>query len=482
MYRQQIAKKTSLSLPSKPINKKTRLTSSYGSLSGTIQRATANPETLSRDEWLQLDSAIGTRATNEIRSGKRTSYVPEFKGISAQLWGDSAQVSEPIQAKGKDDVNESEVQPENKTPWVPEFKGISAQLWGDSAQVDAPIQTKGKDDVGVSEVKPENNTGLPDNLKAGVENLSGYSLDDVRVHYNSPKPAQIGAYAYTIGSEIYVGHGQEKHLPHESWHVVQQKQGKVKATGRKKGKPINDEERLEHEADVKANQLNQKTWTKWKKEKTNQEVDRTTAMTSNFKGKEVGWWNKRRRKKEKEELGGTIQDGSRNKRKEESEENRYWRERKVAEASEGSKAKKLEKGIDIEATKVIQGAWRFSEKWFVNSRINYNPENGEIVTLESEEYSVTSAIELVTDPIFTNYRDAEELGDVYIRTGWHTSPSDPRMHIQAHLGISEEPWQNQDFPGRTVHIYTDGSVSYVHGLHSGNPKKKKKKKKKRTDK
>ena len=27
-----------------------------------------------------------------------------------------------------------------------------------------------------------NRTGLPDNLKAGVENLSGYSMDDVRVH------------------------------------------------------------------------------------------------------------------------------------------------------------------------------------------------------------------------------------------------------------------------------------------------------------
>ena len=40
-----------------------------------------------------------------------------------------------------------------------------------------------------------NQTGLPDNLKAGVENLSGYSFDNVRVHYNSPKPAQLQALA-----------------------------------------------------------------------------------------------------------------------------------------------------------------------------------------------------------------------------------------------------------------------------------------------
>ena len=33
-------------------------------------------------------------------------------------------------------------------------------------------------------VKQRNNTGLPDNLKSGMENLSGMSLDHVNVHYN----------------------------------------------------------------------------------------------------------------------------------------------------------------------------------------------------------------------------------------------------------------------------------------------------------
>ena len=31
----------------------------------------------------------------------------------------------------------------------------------------------------------ENKTGLPDNLKSGMEQLSGQSLDHVKVHYNS---------------------------------------------------------------------------------------------------------------------------------------------------------------------------------------------------------------------------------------------------------------------------------------------------------
>lgn len=99
--------------------------------------------------------------------------------------------------------------------------------------------------------KKENNTGLPDHLKSGIENLSGYAMDDVKVHYNSDKPAQLQAHAYAQGTDIHLASGQEKHLPHEAWHVVQQKQGRVKATIQMKAKVnINDDAGLEKEADV----------------------------------------------------------------------------------------------------------------------------------------------------------------------------------------------------------------------------------------
>ncbi len=97
-----------------------------------------------------------------------------------------------------------------------------------------------------------NHTGLPDSLKTGVESLSGQSLDHVRVHRNSAKPAQLNAHAYAQGGEIHVAPGQEKHLPHEAWHVVQQAQGRVKATTQLKeqGVPINDAPHLEREAEA----------------------------------------------------------------------------------------------------------------------------------------------------------------------------------------------------------------------------------------
>jgi hypothetical protein len=98
---------------------------------------------------------------------------------------------------------------------------------------------------------PTNNTGLPDQLKSGIENLSGMSMDDVKVQYNSAEPAALNALAYAQGSDIHVGPGEEEHLPHEAWHVVQQAQGRVKPTTQLKGNiKINDDSGLEAEADV----------------------------------------------------------------------------------------------------------------------------------------------------------------------------------------------------------------------------------------
>ena len=91
---------------------------------------------------------------------------------------------------------------------------------------------------------------LPTNLKSGVEKLSGQDMSDVTVHKNSDKPAQLNAHAYAQGTDIHLGPGQEKHLPHEAWHVAQQKQGRVEPTKQFKGDvQINDDEGLEKEAD-----------------------------------------------------------------------------------------------------------------------------------------------------------------------------------------------------------------------------------------
>lgn len=118
-----------------------------------------------------------------------------------------------------------------------------------------PIQREEDEDEALqgkfdAPVQKKNETGMPDHLKAGIEDLSGFSMDDVRVHYNSDKPATVQALAYTQGTDIHVAPGQEQHLPHEAWHVAQQMAGRVEPTTEVGGMPVNDNVDLEHEADV----------------------------------------------------------------------------------------------------------------------------------------------------------------------------------------------------------------------------------------
>jgi len=68
---------------------------------------------------------------------------------------------------------------------------------------------------------------MPDTLRSGIENLSGFGMDDVNVHYNSSQPAQLQAHAYAQGTDVHLGAGQEQHLPHEAWHAVQQARGRA---------------------------------------------------------------------------------------------------------------------------------------------------------------------------------------------------------------------------------------------------------------
>ena len=80
--------------------------------------------------------------------------------------------------------------------------------------------------------------------------MTGVDLSDVRVHANSSKPARINALAYAQGNEIHLGPGHQRHLPHEAWHIVQQRQGRVQPTIQVGSQPINTDRGLEQEATV----------------------------------------------------------------------------------------------------------------------------------------------------------------------------------------------------------------------------------------
>ena len=162
----------------------------------------------------------------------------EMEGMSAQLMA------------GPDSSNLKQLQAAaNGSNQVSQLKSLQAAA-NASPQVreTAQLQAVTKPKPNISSQNTDKN-GLPEELKIGIENLSGMDMSGVKVHYNSSKPASLGALAYAQGLNIYVGAGQEHHLPHEAWHVVQQKQGRVKANAKVAGEAINNDRSLEKEAD-----------------------------------------------------------------------------------------------------------------------------------------------------------------------------------------------------------------------------------------
>lgn len=139
---------------------------------------------------------------------------------------------------------DTQLQPAIDRRVVTQFMREQKQTFENFHQPQHPVQRK------------PNKTGLPEHLKRGIEYLSGLDLSDVRVHYNSDKPKNLQALAYAQGNDIFLGPGQEKYLPHEAWHVVQQKQGRVKPTMQFKGVEINDDTELEKEADIMGQRAN----------------------------------------------------------------------------------------------------------------------------------------------------------------------------------------------------------------------------------
>lgn len=189
-----------------------------------------------------------TKATSQIFSDNRetSNATPSLQAMMA-----NSPQQQKLKATAQMMTNSPAQQRLNSTSPIFVNKPEPLQRMEDEEPLQGKFETEPAQLEAAAEAPRPNNTGLPDNLKSGIENLSGMSMDHVKVHYNSDKPAQLQAHAYAQGSEIHVAPGQEQHLPHEAWHVVQQAQGRVKPTMQMKGDlQVNDDVGLESEADV----------------------------------------------------------------------------------------------------------------------------------------------------------------------------------------------------------------------------------------
>jgi hypothetical protein len=208
------------------------------SLAAIIQRARIDPKSLTSADVLQLQRTIGNRAVGRLLSEIRNSSTVQQVPVQRQEMPEEEETCPSCMQK-------QEI-PEEKEPLQGMFENKPEKAIFPSCVQRQEIPEEEEH----LQMKKENNTGMPDTLKAGVESLSGIDMSDVRVHYNSSKPAEVGALAYTQGTDIHVAPGQERHLLHEAWHVVQQKQGRVRPTMQLKDVAVNDDMELEREADV----------------------------------------------------------------------------------------------------------------------------------------------------------------------------------------------------------------------------------------
>jgi hypothetical protein len=100
------------------------------------------------------------------------------------------------------------------------------------------IQRKGGNGVEAFRVPMRPKAGglpLPSEVRSKMETAFSADFSDVRVHVGH-EATRLGAIAYTWGTNIHFAPGQynphtlqgQKLLGHELWHVLQQKQGRVK--------------------------------------------------------------------------------------------------------------------------------------------------------------------------------------------------------------------------------------------------------------
>ena len=166
-------------------------------------------QSLKSQKSAQLQAIIGGQAP--IQKAAEEEEL-QMKAKPVQRAADEEEVqmkAAPIQRKAEEEELQMKAKPIQKV-------GIGENI----QQPTAPTQRVADEEELQMKAAPlqrkENNTGLPDNLKSGVEKLSGESLNDVQVHRNSDQPAQMQAHAFAQGNQIHVAPGQEKRLPHEA--------------------------------------------------------------------------------------------------------------------------------------------------------------------------------------------------------------------------------------------------------------------------
>jgi hypothetical protein len=191
-----------------------------------IQQAGYEPGSLSAADVKQLQRAIGNQAVGQLMESlnpvQKADEIPE------------EEEEEPVQGM---------------------MAPVQKVADGIPEEGEEPLQGK----MAPLQMAKTNHTGMPDEVKGKMEGAFDADFSDVRVHPNSDLATDIGALAYTQGSDVHFAPGQynpgdavgQRIIGHELAHVIQQRDGRVQPTTQALGMPVNDDPGLEGEADIK---------------------------------------------------------------------------------------------------------------------------------------------------------------------------------------------------------------------------------------
>ena len=206
---------------------------------------------------LQMQRTYGNQATtraltSQLKTAQRMGggqeeHQLQLKANPAQRMGGGPEEEElqlkadPAQRKGGG-PEEEELQ----------LKADPAQRKGGGAEEEEPLQMK----ADPAQRKSGGANKMPEGVQAKMEAAFNADFSDVNIHVGS-QASDVGALAYAQGNDIHFAQGKfdphsnsgQELLGHELAHVVQQREGRVQPTTVANGLPINDDPKLEQEAD-----------------------------------------------------------------------------------------------------------------------------------------------------------------------------------------------------------------------------------------
>ena len=184
-----------------------------------------------------MESTYATKAKNKTTSGRSAESTPSSNAIHHAMNGTPATIPLFLQSIA---TSRDRMEPSQQKVATEEQEHLS------------PMKQEGKGNLPPQvQMKMER--------AFGSDGVSGVDFSDVTIHENSTTAKELNAQAYTQGDEIHFAPGYspmttsgQEVLSHELSHVIQQRQGKVKATHQEQGYSISEQTELEDEADSHA--------------------------------------------------------------------------------------------------------------------------------------------------------------------------------------------------------------------------------------